>query len=195
MQKATHCLKWGLQTKLRGRSGPQTGWFLVLGKLEHPRIHHCCRRPRASREEPRVALTGSCRSRCVGICFPAISRCYSQTPMWLTSRGHKTLARIVSSEPPPPSSFFFLDHGDHKAIYGRWYKKHATFNPSTYVLRTIALPDSTEGLKKKTLFINTPYKTRDEEKRQYGEDYGFMMRCAALFCSLCSDDIQRDRSS
>lgn len=38
-----------------------------------------------------------CSSRCVHICFPAISRCYSET-MCLTSCGHKTLSQIVSSK-------------------------------------------------------------------------------------------------
>lgn len=37
-----------------------------------------------------------CQSRCVHICFPAISRCYSYTPTCLTSSGDKALSKIVS---------------------------------------------------------------------------------------------------
>jgi len=31
-----------------------------------------------------------CQARCVCICFPTGSRCFSKTPMCLTSCGHKT---------------------------------------------------------------------------------------------------------
>lgn len=66
-----------------------------------------------------------CWSRCVRICFPAVSRCYSETPMCLTSCGHKTLSKIVSSKA------LFLEPRHHKAIYDRHYKKQATFHPRT----------------------------------------------------------------
>lgn len=48
-------------------------------------------------------LLSLCHSRCVGICFPAISRCCRATLMCLTSCGHKTLSKIVSSK-----ALFFL---------------------------------------------------------------------------------------
>lgn len=35
-----------------------------------------------------------CQARCVCICFPTGSRCFSKTPMCLTSCGHKTCPRL-----------------------------------------------------------------------------------------------------
>lgn len=51
-----------------------------------------------SREEIHIFLPSLYCSRCVGICFPAISRCCSETLVCLTSCRHKTLFKIVSSK-------------------------------------------------------------------------------------------------
>lgn len=51
-------------------------------------------------------LLSLCHSRCVGICFPAISRCCRATLMCLTSCGHKTLSKIGSSKALSPPPFF-----------------------------------------------------------------------------------------
>lgn len=78
MQKATHCLKWADKKTLDGSGRWRTG----NPKPPKNRRYRLRRPPRGERH---VALTGLCRGRCVGICFAAISRCYSETLVWLTS--------------------------------------------------------------------------------------------------------------
>lgn len=125
MLEGTHCLKWAWQETLDSSVSDRRSHV-----LKHADFGLCCFLQRSARlcgweletaqselwvasfwwtsskEEIHIFLPRLCWSRCVRICFPAISRCYSETPMCLTSCGHKTLSKIASSKALFSFSFF-----------------------------------------------------------------------------------------
>lgn len=126
MQEGTHCLKWAYKSDRKPQIvlfQTSMGSNQIITRMDSHMLisfrHHSESSERLcgweletaqnelwldsfwwtlSREEIHIFLPSLCHSRCVGICFPAISRCYSETLMCLTSCGHKTLSKIVSSK-------------------------------------------------------------------------------------------------
>lgn len=114
------------------------------------------------REEIHIFLSGLCRSRCVGICFPAISRCYSETLMCLTSCGHKTLAKIVSSK-----ALFFLSPEIIKQFMSGGIKSMQHFIPAHKFLEQSLCSIHLNAYNSEQI-INTVYKNHGGDKWQYG---------------------------
>lgn len=112
-------------------------------------------------------LLSLCHSRCVGICFPAISRCYRATLMCLTSCGHKTLSKIGSSKALFPHPFFLSAPEIIKQFMSGGIKCKQHFIPACEFLEQYLCPIHLNAHNSEEI-INTVYKNQGEEKRQYG---------------------------